>query len=123
MADHYTDISIAGNCFVKLMVLSYVGQQIEGHAHVYDHNTILSAGKVRVRAGAQDFIAEAPAIIVTGKEVIHSFEAVELDPSGRIVLTCVHPIRDGDVEAAIADPHISEDEAAALLAKYPLTKE
>lgn len=105
------------------MVLSFVGQKIEGHAHVYDHNTILSAGKVMVRADGKEFEAEAPAIIVTGKGIVHEFEAIELDPSGRIVLTCVHPIRDGDVEAAIADPHISQDEALALLQKHPLTRE
>lgn len=123
MSDHHHQISIAGNTFVKLMVLSYVGQKIEGHAHVYDHNTILSAGRVTVRAGGKEFEAEAPAIIVTGKGVVHEFEALELDANGRVILTCVHPIRDGEAEAAIADPHIDADEAVALLQKHSLVME
>jgi quercetin dioxygenase-like cupin family protein len=123
VSDHYTDISIAGNCFVKLMVLSYVGQKIQGHAHTYDHNTLLAAGKVIMRANGQESLIEAPAIVVTPKGVVHEFECVELDANGRAILTCIHPIRDGDTEAAIADPEITQDEAQALLAAYPLTKE
>lgn len=105
------------------MVLSFVGQKIAGHKHVYDHNTFLGKGTVRVRAGGKDFTVTGPDLIVTGKGVEHEFEALELDSGGQILMLCIHPIRDGDVEAAIADPHISEDEARELLQKYPLTVE
>lgn len=112
-----SDIKIVDNVFVKMMHVHFVGDKINGHAHTFDHITLLAKGRVIMRAKGQEKEHTAPKLIVTPKGVVHEFEALEPDS----LLCCVHAIRDGDTEADIAPPDITQMDAIELMKQFPLT--
>lgn len=112
-----TDVKIVDNVFVKMMHIHFVGDKIQGHAHTYDHITLLAKGRVIMRAKDQEKEHVAPKLIVTPKGIMHEFEALEPDS----LLCCVHAIRDGDTETDIAPPTINEMDARTLMYQFPLT--
>lgn len=111
-----SDVKIVDNVFVKMMHLYFTGDKVQGHAHTFDHITLLAKGKVLMRAKDTEKEHEAPKLIVTPKGVVHEFEALTPD----CLLCCVHAIRDGDTDADIAPPDITEDQARALMEQFPL---
>lgn len=113
-----TDLKIVDNVFVKQHFFINVGDTHEGHAHVFDHITLLVTGKVLMKHdnGEQEFTA--PHIIVTPKGIVHQFIALEPKTS----FYCIHAVRDGDGVDDIASSNITEDDARLLLGKYPLTQ-
>ena len=113
-----TDFKIVDNVFVKMMHVHFVGDKIQGHAHTFDHITLLAKGKVIMRANGQDKEHTAPKLIVTPKGIVHEFEALEPN----CILCCVHAIRDGDTDEDIAPPDITEGEALELIQQFPLAK-
>lgn len=113
-----TDLSIVDNVFVKMMHLYYAGDKVEGHAHTYDHITLLAKGTVVMRANGIDVEHSAPKLIVTPKGVVHEFEAITPD----CLLCCVHAIRDGDTVDDVAPQDLTAEQQVELLAKYPLTQ-
>lgn len=113
-----TDISIVDNVFVKLLHAQFAGDKIEGHAHTFDHITLLSKGRVIMRVKGEEKEHVAPKLIVTPKGIVHEFEALEND----CLLCCIHAIRNGDTDEDIAPPDISEDEAHRLMTQFPLAK-
>lgn len=113
-----TDFKVVDNVFVKMMHLYWVGDKVVGHAHTFDHITLLAKGKVIMRAKNGEKEHEAPKLIVTPKGVVHEFEALTPD----CLLCCVHAIRDGDAESDIAPQNISEEEALKLMHQFPLIK-
>lgn len=116
MSNVVTDLNVVDNVFVKLHHFLKAGDEIEGHAHTFDHITLISSGKVLMKHdnGEQEF--KAPHLVVTPKGIVHKFIALE-DNS---VFCCIHAIRDGDGVDDIADPGISKLEAYNLAQKYPL---
>jgi quercetin dioxygenase-like cupin family protein len=115
--NYLSDIKIVDNVFVKMMVVSNIGGKIEGHAHTFDHITLLARGRVVMRANGIEQEHIAPKLIVTPKGVTHEFEALDI-PS---VLCCIHAIRDGETLDDIAAQTISAEEADSLMQQYPLT--
>lgn len=113
----HTDLSIVDNVYVKLMHLQYAGDVVEGHAHTFDHITLLAKGKVNMEARGEVKEHSAPKLIVTPKGIVHKFTAISSD----VVLCCVHAIRDGDEMEDIAPPNITEEEAVRLMNQFPLT--
>jgi len=113
---HLNQILIADNVFVKMMYLLKEGDVVNGHAHTFDHITLLAKGRVVMRANGQEKEHAAPKLIVTPKGIVHEFEALEPDS----LLCCVHAIRDGDTDADIAPPNITEEEAHSLMTQFPL---
>lgn len=111
-----TDLKIVDNVFVKMMHLYNVGDTTEGHAHTFDHITLLAKGKVLMRAKGSEKEHTAPALIVTPKGVEHEFVAVAPDT----VLCCIHAIRDGDDVEDVAPQDITEEQAHALMMQFPL---
>lgn len=110
-------IQIVDNVFVKLMCLNNVGDKVVGHVHTFDHITLLSTGRVIMRARGVEKEHVAPKILVTPKGVSHEFEALE----DNTVLSCIHAIRDGDGEDDVAPQDITKEQAEALLQQFPLT--
>jgi quercetin dioxygenase-like cupin family protein len=112
-----TDLKIVDNVFVKLHYFINPGDTHQGHAHVFDHITLLATGAVRMvhDNGEQEF--EAPHLIVTPKGVTHQF--IALKPG--TLFCCIHAIRDGSAVDDIADPAISVEQARNLLTNNPLT--
>lgn len=112
----HTDIRLVDNVFVKMMHMYFPGDKIQGHAHVFDHITLLAKGRVVMRAKDQEHEHEAPKLIVTPKGVVHEFEALTTD----CLLCCVHAVRDGDGVDDIAPANITEEEALDLTRQFPL---
>lgn len=110
------ELKIVDNVFVKMFHMTEVGDKISGHAHTFDHITLLAKGRVMMRANGAEKEHMAPKLIVTPKSVVHEFEALEKS----CILCCVHAIRDGDTEADIAPPDITLEQADALLDQFPL---
>ena len=117
MSTPQTDLKIVDNVFVKLHHFLRVGDTHQGHAHTFDHITLLSSGAVKMvhDKGEQDFTA--PHLIVTPKGVKHQFIALEPNT----VFCCVHAIRDGDGVDDVASPDITREKAFELMTTYSLT--
>ena len=112
-----TDVKIVDNVFVKLHHFLRVGDTHNGHAHVFDHITLLSSGKVLMKHdnGEQEYTA--PHLIVTPKGVTHQFIALEPNT----VFCCIHAIRDGSEVDQVASQDITATQVFELLTQYPLT--
>lgn len=119
MSNLHTDVKIVDNVFVKLHYFHRAGDTHDGHAHVFDHITLLAYGSVLMKHdnGEQEF--KAPKLIVTPKGVKHQFIALE----PQTVFCCIHAIRDGDGVDDVASQDITPEEAFDLLTKYELTTE
>jgi len=113
-----TDIRLVDNVFVKMMHLYFSGDHVHSHTHTFDHITLLSKGSVVMKAKDKETTYVAPILIVTPKETMHEFVALEND----CVLCCIHAIRDGDDVDDIAPQNITEAEAEALIEQFPLVE-
>jgi quercetin dioxygenase-like cupin family protein len=113
------DNKIVDNVFVKMFFLKDVGDKITGHAHTFDHITLLARGRVLMKAGSTEKEHEAPKLIVTPKGMVHEFEAIDKN----CILCCVHAIRDGDGEEDVAPPDITEEQAKLFMEQFPLIQE
>lgn len=118
MSDPVTDLKLVDNVFVKMHRFLKAGDTHQGHAHVFDHITLLATGRVLMKHdnGEQEFTA--PHLIVTPKGITHQFTALE----DGTVFCCIHAIRDGSEVDDIASQDITPDQAFELLTKYPLTE-
>ena len=91
---------ISGNVMIRPMSFAAAGDVVEGHAHNFDHTSIVFCGAVRVRCvlrngfvREQEFRAPAHFLVLAGVE--HRIEALEPDT----VVWCVYSHRtpQGDV--------------------------
>ena len=114
-----TNLQIVDNVFVKLHHFLKVGDTHEGHAHMFDHITLLSAGSVKMVHDKGEAEYKAPHLIVTPKGIKHQFTALE----DNTVFCCIHAIREKDELDAIASPNITVEEAWELMKTAPLTKD
>jgi len=110
------DFKIVDNVFVKMIPLKFIGDKVQGHAHTFDHITLLSVGSVRMKHDRGEAIYTAPSLIVTPKGISHQFTSLE-DFS---LLCCIHAIRDGDELDDIAPSNISEQQASDLIHQFSL---
>lgn len=95
-----------------------VGDTHDGHAHTFDHITLLASGSVTMKHdnGEKDYLA--PYLIVTPKGIKHQFIAKEPNT----VFCCIHAIRDGSEVDDVASQNITPEQAFELLTQYPLTQ-
>lgn len=119
MSDVLTDLRLVDNVFVKMHRFTNAGDTHQGHAHSFDHITLLASGKVLMKHdnGEQEFTA--PHLIVTPKDITHQFTALEPNT----VFCCIHAIRDGEGVDDIASPNMTHQQQWELLTKYKLTRE
>lgn len=111
-----TDLKVVDNVFVKMMHLYDVGDTTEGHAHTFDHITLLAKGEVLMRAKGTEKTHTAPALIVTPRGVEHEFVATVPGT----ILCCIHAIRNGDDVEDVAPQEITEAQAHEFMLKFPL---
>ena len=111
------DVKVVDNVFVKMIPLNGVGDKVQGHAHAFDHITLLAVGSVQMKHDKGEATYTAPCLIVTPKGIMHQF--ISLADSS--LLCCIHAIRDGDDLDDIAPQDISERHAHQLLSQFPLT--
>ena len=119
MSSPKIDLQIVDNVFVKLHHFLNVGDTHEGHAHAFDHITLLATGSVNMVHDNGQAEYKAPHLIVTPKGIKHQFTALEPNT----VFCCIHAIREKDDLDAIASPSITPEQAWELLSHAPLTKE
>ena len=100
MAEPKQRTSLVANTWIRQMHFEKAGDANCGHAHAFDHQTILAHGKFRVYVEDRVTDFEAPMIlfIKAGKE--HKIEALE-DNSKAF---CVHAVRNGDHVNDIMNP-------------------
>lgn len=88
-------LSCVGNVFTRMMHFQKAGDIEEGHAHPFDHATLLSAGAIRltVEGCTRDF--QAPDLIFIEKNREHQLVALQ----DNTVVACIHALRDeaGDI--------------------------
>ena len=114
-----SDIRVVDNVFVKMMQLHFIGDRVEGHAHTFDHITLLAKGSVRMTAKDTSTDYSAPMLIVTPKGIEHAFEALAPD----CLICCVHAVRDGEGVDDVASPDITTEQAFELMTQYSLTQD
>jgi quercetin dioxygenase-like cupin family protein len=112
-----TDLKLVDNVFVKMHQFINIGDTHQGHAHAFDHITLLSSGAVKMVHDNGEDEYKAPHLIVTPKGVKHQFTALEPDT----VFCCIHAVRDGDGLNDVASPDITPEQAFELLTTYSLT--
>ena len=117
MSNPITDLKLVDNVFVKMHQFINIGDTHQGHAHAFDHITLLSSGAVKMVHDNGEAEYKAPHLIVTPKGVKHQFTALEPDT----VFCCIHAVRDGDGLNDVASPDITPEQAFELLTTYSLT--
>ena len=118
MSNVLTDVNIVDNVFVKMHYFANAGDTHAGHAHPFDHITLLATGKVMMRHDNGEQVFTAPHLIITPKSIAHQFTALE----SNTVFCCIHAIRDGSTVDSIAPQDITVEQAFTLMGKYPLTE-
>ena len=111
-----SQVQIVDNVFVRMFHLEYFGDIVHGHAHTFDHITLLARGSVSMEANGVEKQYTAPTLIVTPKGVTHKFTALSIGTT----LCCIHAIRDGDGVDDIAPPDITPEQAQELGLQFPM---
>jgi dTDP-4-dehydrorhamnose 3,5-epimerase-like enzyme len=93
-------ISVVANTWIKQMHFAKAGDMNDGHKHIFDHQTLLGKGKVKVTVNDKISEFTAPTIIFIRAGFEHQIEALEDDT----VCYCIHAIRDGERVEDIIDP-------------------
>lgn len=93
-------ISLVANTWVKQMHFKKAGDVNPGHKHVFDHQTLLAKGKVKVIVEEKVTEFTAPTIIFIRAGFEHTLVAIEDDT----ICYCIHAIHDGERVEDIIDP-------------------
>jgi quercetin dioxygenase-like cupin family protein len=87
-----SNISVVNNVFIKQMTFKDAGDYVLQHAHMYDHQTLIATGGVRVTVDGIETEYLAPSIIVITAGKFH--QLVSLAP--QTVAYCIHAIKGGE---------------------------
>lgn len=93
-------ISCVGSMFIKQMQFEFAGDVMEGHTHVYDHQTLVASGSVAVEVDGFTTEFKAPQIIYIRAGKVHKLTALE----DNTVAYCIHPLKENDGSGDIVDP-------------------
>ena len=96
MANPNVNIGCVSNLFVRQMHFAQAGDSETGHAHAFDHMTLLAKGVLKVSIKGEDTEFTAPQIIFIKAELQHELTAL----TDNVVAYCVHALRDptsGDI--------------------------
>ncbi len=85
-----SNISLVEGVFIKQMHFRDKGWVAVTHAHVYDHQTLLSSGALRVTVDGLVLDYHAPTIIVIAAGKHHALESLEANT----VAYCIHAMTD-----------------------------
>lgn len=100
MSHPQSKISVVANTWVKQMHFAKAGDVNPGHTHVFDHQTLLGKGRVKVTVDGKETEFTAPTIIFIRAGFSHTIQALEDDT----ICYCIHAIRDGERVEDIIDP-------------------
>lgn len=97
MSQPDVQIGCVSNLFSRQMTFKSAGDREEGHAHTFDHLTLLAKGKLQVQIGSNEPTEfTAPHMIYIKANTQHQLTALEDDT----VAYCIHALRDletGDI--------------------------
>jgi hypothetical protein len=119
MQGPHVTISCVSNIFVKQMTFRRAGDGEEGHAHLFDHLTLLASGKIRVTALGKSTEFAAPQHIFIKAGVVHELEALE----DNTVVHCIHGIREKGCEDIIDPASVPLHVERIDELKYPMTED
>ena len=100
MAEPLSTISCVANVYIRQMVFEKAGDAEAGHAHVFDHQTLLARGGLKAVVGGKTSYFSAPQIIFIKAGVVHELTAME----DNTLCYCIHALRDGNDVCDIIDP-------------------
>jgi len=95
MSHPVVNVGCAKNLFVRQMHFAHAGDCEQGHAHQFDHLTLLAKGKLAVRINDEVTEFTAPQMIYIKAELRHELIAL----TDNTVAYCVHALREpnGDI--------------------------
>ena len=99
MAQPNVNVGLVSNLFVRQMHFPNVGDFEQGHAHSFDHLTLLAKGKLAVKINDEVTEFTAPQMIFIKAELQHELTAL----SENTVAYCIHVLRD-QTTSDILDP-------------------
>jgi hypothetical protein len=111
-------ISCVSNIFIKQIHLQFAGDKEEGHAHLYDHLTLLASGKLRLTALGTSTEFTAPHHIFIKAGVVHELEALE----DNTVVHCIHGIRERGCEDIVDPASLPVYMESLYEPDYPMTE-
>jgi quercetin dioxygenase-like cupin family protein len=100
MSTPIINIGLVANMFVRQMHFKEEGSVEQGHAHTFDHLTLLASGKLLVEANGETTEYVAPTMIYINSEVEHKLTALAPDT----VAYCIHGLRDSEKSDDIISP-------------------
>ena len=96
----YVQIGCVANLFSRQMHFKKAGDLEHGHAHLFDHLTLLASGSLRVTVNGKTTDFKSPHMIYIKAE--HEHELVALEDN--TVAFCIHALRKGNGVDDIIDP-------------------
>ena len=98
--DPEVQITCVSNLFMRSMHFKHAGDVEHGHAHTFDHVSLLTAGSAKVTVEGVSRVFTAPHAIFIRKDWMHEIEALQDDT----IMICIHALRNGEREEDIVDP-------------------
>lgn len=114
----HVKIGCVQNVFVRQMHFKQTGDLEHGHAHAYDHMTLLAKGKLLVKIDDDVTEYTAPTMIFIKAELEHELVAA----SDNTVAYCVHALRDENENIIDPDMVPKSDKLAELMSRLVLPK-
>lgn len=96
----YIAVSCVASVYVRQMHFKQAGDVEQGHAHQFDHQTLLAKGSLKVVLEGVENTYHAPQIIFIREGHVHELTALEDDT----LAYCIHALRDGSDVCDIVDP-------------------
>jgi quercetin dioxygenase-like cupin family protein len=95
MSDPIVKLGCVANIYSRMMHFEKAGDTEQGHAHDFDHLTMLASGKLQITCEGKVSVFEAPHMIYINKDKTHELVALE----DNTVAYCIHAMRDsyGDI--------------------------
>jgi len=111
------NIGCVKNVFVRQMHFSKIGDFENGHAHAFDHMTLLAKGKLLVKIDEDVTEFTAPTMIFIKAELTHQLTAMSDDT----VVYCVHALRDENEDIIDPESVPKSDKLAELMSRLVIT--
>lgn len=96
------NLGLVANMFVRQMHFKEAGACEQGHAHTFDHLTLLASGRLQVEANGEITEYTAPTMIYIDSDVEHKLTALEPET----VAYCIHGLRDTEKSDDIISPEM-----------------
>lgn len=108
-------IGCVANLYSRMMHFEKKGCIEQGHAHQFDHLTLLASGSLRVMVDGKVTEFKAPHMIYIHKDKHHELIALE----DNTVAYCIHALRDQET-SDILDPSMIPEGVSALDLAQPV---